>query len=59
LYGGKVTIPIQQDDTEAWSKENSGSPIHSSWNVKIPGTEAQPSAITRSAEERIKVAIHL
>ncbi|GKG35811.1 hypothetical protein Tco_0440965, partial [Tanacetum coccineum] len=45
LYYGKVPIPIQWDHREARSKEN-------------PGSEAQPSAITRSAEERIKMAIH-
>nr|GEY56239.1 reverse transcriptase domain-containing protein [Tanacetum cinerariifolium] len=36
LFGGKITISIQQDHREARSKENSGSPVNSSWNVKIP-----------------------
>ncbi|GJZ31907.1 reverse transcriptase domain-containing protein [Tanacetum coccineum] len=46
LCGGKITVSIQWDHREAKSKENSGR------------LKAQPSANTRVAEERIKVAIH-
>ncbi|GJV51788.1 hypothetical protein Tco_1447529 [Tanacetum coccineum] len=37
--GGKITISIQWNHREAMSKENSGNPINSSWNVKILSLE--------------------
>nr|GEX82411.1 hypothetical protein [Tanacetum cinerariifolium]GEY47811.1 hypothetical protein [Tanacetum cinerariifolium] len=39
ICGGKITISIQWDHREAMSKENSGSPVNNSWNVKILGSE--------------------
>nr|GEX17007.1 retrovirus-related Pol polyprotein from transposon opus [Tanacetum cinerariifolium] len=58
LCGGKITISIQWDHREAMSKENSGSPVNISWNVKIPRPKVQPSPSTRVTKERIKVEIH-
>ncbi|GJW78316.1 hypothetical protein Tco_0139998 [Tanacetum coccineum] len=53
LCGGKISISIQWDHREASSKENLGSPVNSSWNVKIPSLGRN----THTAKQ-IKVAIH-
>nr|GEY08156.1 reverse transcriptase domain-containing protein [Tanacetum cinerariifolium] len=46
--GGKITIFIQWDHKKAKGKENSSSPVNSSWNVKLPSSRRN----THSTEQQ-------
>ncbi|GKD14018.1 hypothetical protein Tco_1198425 [Tanacetum coccineum] len=58
LCCGKIAISIQWDYREAISKENSGSPVNRSWNVKIPSSRRN-TYIAKQHDHPIRMHVDL